>query len=616
MHPLKSLRFLSLAAGRWAALALVLALPSALRADTPTQTLTATQTSTVSQTFTVTPTQTPTVTATGTYGSGSYNYLVNSAPANAPFLVNGTSHNTMVINYTVADVWGNGVLTVGLPESLGAPTGANLFVAPAWDYVVQGYSFSGQYAYIQLSGLTPGQVIPIYYGYNAQGFSVDSPDPSELLQVFAYPSAVNQGPGGWVTPVVSPIVIVSATVSPTGTLTPTPTATLTGSPTPAWTATGTPSPTSTTSPTPALSATLTGSPTPGWSATNSPTITPTPSDSKTPTITATLTVTGTFANSGTISPTFTVSPTVTVTPTGTPGRGSYYYTVLNANGVPSTYAVYTGGQANDMYINYQVVDSWLPAGEMVFNFPPGFDAPSPSNFAVIPSWNAFLFGVPYSFSGQNVTVQLYGLLPGQTVTFQYGGLPSAGFRYNGQNLTETVQVQVNPNACSQLAMGPVDHGVLPTPAPLPILSPVSTFTPTPFQTLTTSPTPTATPSPTFTISATFTLTPVGPDRGKFYSYPNPFDMRRTSVCTFRWPSINGNVSLTIFNLLGQPVAHVPQGSIFAQNIPDPVRMTNWPGGGAIWAGTDDYGGLVSGGLYFAVLHTPSGAQTLKFTILH
>jgi hypothetical protein len=602
MHPLKFQRLFVLAA-------FLASVSANLWAGTPT----ATRTSTPSPTATLT--ATPTVTMVGTPLVGSYGYLVSGpagTPLTTPSLVQGSTGNSLIINYTAAANWNSGTITVVVPAGLGVPTQNNFFVSPAWDYAVESTSYYGQTVTVQISDLVPGNVVQLFYGFSSTGFACTSLNTSESLQLYAYPDSATLGLGAPV-PTPAPILIYSPTPSVSPTVSPSPSA----------------SPTASDSPTPSVtrsfSATRTvtpfaGDPTSTFSA--SPTASPTLTATQTPTFSMTITpsVTG-----GSVTSTYTNSPTPTVTRTGTPGSGSYSYVSLNHHGQPGSLGITYSDPYNVLLINYVSKDFWTTGGEIMFTFPAGFDPPTPDNFLLMPAWDWALFGAGMQYGGQVATVQVMGLVPNQQITFEYGGLPSAGFNYTGHSLTETVQVAVNPYAFANPA--PVDHGVLHTPGPIPIWSPVHTRTVTPTLTVTKVFSPTLTPTPDFshTVTATFTLTPIGPDRGIFYSYPNPFDFRRTDVCTFRFPAA-ASADITIYNLLGQVVARVPQSSIYPQGFPgntvydccgNPVKFTPAPpGGGASWSGRDDYGGKVAGGLYFAVLHTPGSTQTLKFTILH
>jgi hypothetical protein len=92
------------------------------------------------------------------------------------------------------------------------------------------------------------------------------------------------------------------------------------------------------------------------------------------------------------------------------------------------------------------------------------------------------------------------------------------------------------------------------------------------------------------------------------------------VLTFRFDETKPT-SMVIFNLLGNPVAHLPLSNFFLQSFQTPV--TGFGGGpgaptgqAAQWDGRDDYGEVVAGGLYFVVLKGANGTQVLKFTILN
>ncbi|HTB34493.1 MAG TPA: hypothetical protein VK842_06490, partial [bacterium] len=155
--------------------------------------------------------------------------------------------------------------------------------------------------------------------------------------------------------------------------------------------------------------------------------------------------------------------------------------------------------------------------------------------------------------------------------------------------------------------------------PVASMGPSKTSTPTYTITHTFTATPTVTATPTDT--GTVTPTPlIGPERHIFYCYPNPYDRRLRSDVTFRFDEPNPS-GMEIFNLLGNPVAHIPLSNFFLNSFVTPIPGFGGgpgaPGGQAAqWNGKDDYGEEVAGGLYFAVLKGPNGTQVLKFTILN
>ncbi|HXB98194.1 MAG TPA: hypothetical protein VNZ54_09085, partial [bacterium] len=143
----------------------------------------------------------------------------------------------------------------------------------------------------------------------------------------------------------------------------------------------------------------------------------------------------------------------------------------------------------------------------------------------------------------------------------------------------------------------------------------STQTSTITHTFTATPTITCTPSASPTVTTT---PPIAVDHGHFYCYPNPYDIRLRSQLTFRFPAAS-SASVEIMDLLGRPVAHLPQSDIYPSGFGPPGIPGvggSAAGGVALWEGQDDYGEVVAGGLYFAVLKSPGGTQVLKFTILH
>lgn len=370
----------------------------------------------------------------------------------------------------------------------------------------------------------------------------------------------------------------------------------------------------------------------------------------------------TFTSTFTISPTVTVSPTITLTatPSDTPvptnstasdtptqsptftatatvGTGSYTYTLIDAStGQPAgAQALLLGTSAtaaNIMQINY-TVGSPLVDGTLSFYFPPGFDTPSASNFWILPGSLGFLWqggsGGPQPYAwptpssqGSTVTVQVTGVYTGQVISFLYGG--STGFGYQGQPTPQVVQLSANNGPITGTAPPDYWGGQVATPGPLVVWSVTSSPNPTQTATVTPdfSPTPTFTVSPsvspTMTVSPTSTKVPLGPDKGFYYSFPNPFDMRISPVVTFRFPAAAW-ASITIYNLLGYPVARIPSSNIFPGGFPGDPLYPSYAvptGGGATWNGNDDLGEMVAGGLYFAVLKTPSGTQVHKFTVLN
>jgi hypothetical protein len=344
------------------------------------------------------------------------------------------------------------------------------------------------------------------------------------------------------------------------------------------------------------------------------------------------------------------------------GSGTYSYQLLGSDNITVVGSIMLGAASatggNHMDIFYTVETYTWNQGLLSFYFPVGFDSPNPSNFAVTPRWSWSLWNTTmfppspppsayvsnYVFSpdtttaqsgpglGGTVTVQVNGVYPGQQLSFQYGGIN--GFGYSGQNLTESVQVWANPQFYPPVGgvlptpppglygpgvppPTPYIGGQVPAPAALPVVSVRPTITDSP--TFTVSPTFTSSPTitPDATATPTFTITPpIAADFGHFYCYPNPFDRRLRPQLTFRFPAY-ASASMEVFNLLGNPVAHISQSDIYPSGFPGvPGIGGAAPGGLAVWSGQDDYGEVVAGGLYFVVLKTPGGTQVLKFTILN
>jgi hypothetical protein len=301
------------------------------------------------------------------------------------------------------------------------------------------------------------------------------------------------------------------------------------------------------------------------------------------------------------TPTFTpsVTETDTFTPTPTPGEG-----FLSVN--PTTFV--GGSTGNTMNLAYTAGSSaWSPGGLLTIYFPTGMDAPNGSNFYVQPSQHNLVQN--YGYSGQTVQVAVSGLSPGATLVFLYGYDAAGGFAVSttqaaltfgaaaypqAQNLGAGGQIAVTP-ALIVVNTATITPTITPdfTPSDTPTISPTFTIS----QTFTTSPTPTI--SPTFTVSPTDT--PIGPQVGALYSYPNPFDMRVYDKCTFRFPN-DSNARVTVFNLAGEPVREIPSSDIQGGQ------------GWAIWTGVDDYGRKVTGGLYYVRIRGDK-TSVKKFTVI-
>jgi hypothetical protein len=336
--------------------------------------------------------------------------------------------------------------------------------------------------------------------------------------------------------------------------------------------------------------------------------TPTPSPSGTPTETGTCTPTVT----GTATPT----ATQTATPTITPGEGYFGVNVLNGLGQPiATPFLVPGTSGNELQISY-TTSVQFTGGSLTIVFPADLPTPCAANFSVIPvpGQEALLQTTP-TFDGVTVTVGLNSNFgPNSalsTVIFNYG-VNSTGLLFPAAYPTpttltsESFEIWVNPLSTTT---GP--GGLVPPPPPIPVYS--ATTTPTVTQSFTSSPTETPSPNWTATVSSTPTVSPtitstptvtaVGPaPQTGFYTYPNPFDKHQQSYVTIRFPPTGDAVTITIFNLLGNPVRKVPASDVQAGN------------GVAVWTGEDDYGRQVPGGLYFVRLKSGSTVTVHKMTV--
>ena len=443
---------------------------------------------------------------------------------------------------------------------------------------------------------------------------------SESFEVWANPMSLTLGAGGIVPP-PPPIFLFTATPSETitstfvcsPTYTVTPSCTATPSATPTATPSDTPpTPGSTLTWTPTISATSTTSPTADNTASASPTFTETLTYSDTLTVSPSSTPTLSFSTTMSFTPVPAGSTsTVTPTPTGTPGSGSYAYSLRNGFGqriLPPPYLV-VGSTGNELFVSYTAAVQF-EYGMVVFQIPPDLGAPAADNCSVVPAEQLNVDSITYS--GQCVSVTVDSLYPGQVLVLQYDPVNNNGFAlgflFPTQNPTppvsssESVAVWENPQAGTVNFEG---VGLVPPPSPIAILTSTVTWTFSPSPTITLTPTLTvsATLTPSPTISPTFTKTPVGaaPETG-FYTYPNPFDKHQQSFVTIRFPNNTDSASITIFNLLGNPVREIPASDIQAAS------------GVAIWTGEDDYGRQVPGGLYFVRLKTPSGVTVHKMTV--
>lgn len=280
---------------------------------------------------------------------------------------------------------------------------------------------------------------------------------------------------------------------------------------------------------------------------------------------------------------------------------------------PNTFVLGSSGNSFTLDFNTQG-SSWVNGVLSIF-IPSTLGMPNSSNFYEAASETAFVNSISFVTPtpipggtpnpGMVAQVEMNSLNPSQDILFYYGDNPPvpgpAGFSVSNSATNPTyLMVGANPND-PNLSDPP---GALANQVGLTINTPVSTQTDTP--TSTTSPTPaspTDTPTPTqsFTVSPTYTITPIGPQVGSLYVYPNPFDMVLYNKCTFRFPN-QANASIEVFNIAGEPVCQLQSSEI------------NAPAGWAIWPGTDDYGRMVAGGIYFVRV---SGSTTMvrKFTVL-
>lgn len=316
-------------------------------------------------------------------------------------------------------------------------------------------------------------------------------------------------------------------------------------------------------------------------------------------------VTETFTESPTGTPTVTLTSTATATPTPTPGSGSSSFLVYGPNALPlPTPFLVNGSNGNAMDVFYTTGEPWAPGGGLLtVVFPSAMGAPNGGNFWVAPGQSNRVLG--YSFAGQSVSISLRDMGNAETISLRYGQ-NATGFSANGTPGVIQVKVYAYPQSLT-LGTGGLASAIdlnLYTPTPTPTASPSFTIT----ETFTVSPTltvtATRTPTPDWTHTVTPTETPLGPAIANgVYAYPNPFNQRLTDKVTFRFPA-SASATLTVFNLVGEPVRVLESGDVQAG------------AGWAIWRGEDDYLRKVSGGLYFVRVVTPGGTYIKKFTVLY
>lgn len=310
------------------------------------------------------------------------------------------------------------------------------------------------------------------------------------------------------------------------------------------------------------------------------------------------------------TPTATPSPTETpsASPTSTPGPGSYSYELLDGFGNPINPPFLVPGNTG-----YQLKIIYSPGtefsdGQVVVTLPTDFTqpTPAPANFYVVAAESA---DATTSFpGGQTIDLAVSNIGPSgedPTLDMEYG-TTAAGFSFSSSTTLTAESVTLSANADLTPVAG---DGVVQTPAPIPVYSP--TVSPTTTASPTVSPTETSTPdyspTPLPTNTASPTATPIGTPVASFknmHSYPNPFDLRLYSFVTIAYPPTTETVSITIFNLAGNPVCEIPPSEIEEAS------------GLAQWYGVDDYGRVVPGGLYFIRLKTPSVTVIHKMTVFH
>ncbi|MGH7442196.1 MAG: hypothetical protein ACREKE_05915 [bacterium] len=210
-----------------------------LRANTPTSSPTAS------------PSPTPIYTATP--GSGSYAYtLVNNVlqPETTPFVVPGQGGYTLYITYTAAvQFQSGGIVGFQIPSDFVTPGVVPTYqayqVPEGEEYEVQSMTPFNQGVSLTVNGLNPGDSLILEYCVINPGFSMvsASAQTNESVLVSANPLSQAQVEGGGLVPAPSPILVYTATdtptVTPTFTISPTFTVSDTSTPTPNWTATPT-----------------------------------------------------------------------------------------------------------------------------------------------------------------------------------------------------------------------------------------------------------------------------------------------------------------------------------------------------------------------------------------
>lgn len=357
-------------------------------------------------------------------------------------------------------------------------------------------------------------------------------------------------------------------------------------------ATPTETDTDTSTPTLTESDTSTPSVTKTDTSTATPSRTPSYTRSPTPTITTTVNTSWTI----TVSPTQT--PTVTVTMT--PGVGSYS---LSPGGFTA------GSSGNNFKLTY-VSDSFWTGGFLSIFVPNTLGTPSSSNFFPDSVDSEYFAPTPVIFfnpgpNGVTISVQMANLDPGppnNSVSFFYA-IDPPGFAVSTTISPQSLLVSANPADTNPSDPG----GYLLVQPTIGIYTPRATKTITPTYTMTTtatppwSPTPTKTATKSSTITPTYTITPLGPQRGGLYCYPNPYNMDQYDKVTFRFPN-DSTAKVTVFNLSAGPVREIPASDIHGAQ------------GWAIWNGVDDYNRKVTGGLYYVRIR---GTTTLirKFTVI-
>ena len=305
----------------------------------------------------------------------------------------------------------------------------------------------------------------------------------------------------------------------------------------------------------------------------------------TPTVTATWTST----------PTFSSTPTPSSTQTPAVGEGSWTFVANKA--LPFI----TGDQGLSALFTYKAGLTAWPAtgGLLTLFFAPGLGTPTAANFYVVPSYASKVIPTPV-FNGLTVSIQVKNLAPGDSLPFYYGYDP-IGFAVN----TTTSPIAFGVAAYVDTYSAGTGAVVSPNPGQAVLAVVTPTFTSTISVTGTISPTISQTPtaSSTCTVTPTFTQSPIGPEpSGTVYTYPNPFDLKKFDKCTFRFPSTT-NASITVFNLVGEPVRQIPDTDINA--------LQGW----AVWPGVDDYLRKVTGGLYYVRVRSNTGTVVKKFTVL-